>query len=136
MRNTVLRDSKAIKVYIGRTGSPELCRTKVINFWLVKTDKERCSIIWDSGITTTRLKLRRNSRKRTYNKRGVEHKARWKKKKKRKEKDDVGRKDLQKKKKDEVKREGKSAKITRNGGYGYSRKGYYRHRRNRGSRYG
>ena len=75
MRNTVLRDSKAIKVHIGRTGSPELCQTEVINFQLVKTDKERCSIIWDGGRTTTRLKLRRNSRKRTYNKGGVERKA-------------------------------------------------------------
>jgi len=36
-----------------------------------------------------------------------------------KERDDAGRKDLQKKKKkDEIKREGKNAKITRNGGYG------------------
>ena len=68
MRNTVLRDSKAIKVHKGRTGSPKLRRTKVINFWLIKTDKERCSIIWDGDITTTRLKLRRNSRKRTCNK--------------------------------------------------------------------
>ena len=76
VRGTVLRDSKAIKVHIGRTGSPEIYRTKVINFRLVKTDKERCSIIWDGGRTTTRLKLRRNSRKRTYNKGGVERKAR------------------------------------------------------------
>ena len=76
VRGTVLRDLKAIKVHIGRIGSPEICQTKVINFWLVKTDKERCSIIWDGGRTTTRLKLRSNSRKRTYNKGGVERKAR------------------------------------------------------------
>ena len=76
MRNTVLRDSKVTKVHIGRTGSPELCRTEVINFQLVKTDKERCSIIRDGGRTITRLKLRRDSRKRTYNKGGVERKAR------------------------------------------------------------
>ena len=76
VRGTVLRDSKAIKVHIGRTGSPEICQTKVINFRLVKTDKERCSIIRDGGRTTTCLKLRRDSRKRTYNKGGVERKAR------------------------------------------------------------
>ena len=76
VRGTVFRDSKAIKVHIGRTGGPEVCRTKVVNLRLVKTDKERCSIIWDDGRTTTRLKLRRNSRKRTYNKGGVERKAR------------------------------------------------------------
>ena len=76
VRGTILRDSKAIKVHIGRTRSPEICRAKVINFQLVKTDKERCSIIRDGGRTTTRLKLRRDSRKRTYNKGGVERKAR------------------------------------------------------------
>ena len=76
VRGTVLRDSKAIKVHIGRTESPEMCRAKVINFQLVKTDKERCSIIRDGGRTTTCLKLRRDSRKQTYNKGGVERKAR------------------------------------------------------------
>ena len=79
--NTVLRDSKAIKIHIGRTGSPKFCRTKVINFRLIKTNEERCSIIWNGNVaTTTSHKLRRNSRKRTCNKGGVEHKGTYKKK--------------------------------------------------------
>ena len=73
--DAVLRDSEAVKVYVGRTGSLEVCQTKVINFRLVKTDKERCSIIRDGGRTTTCLKLRRDSRKWTYNKKGGERKA-------------------------------------------------------------
>ena len=97
VRNTVFRDSKAIKVYIGRTRSPKLCWTKVINFRLIKTNEERCSIIWNGDMTTTTyLKLRRNSRKRTCNKGGVEHKGTLKKKKEEKG--------------DEVKGKGKSAK--------------------------
>ena len=89
MGNTVLRDSKAIKIHIGRTGSPKLCRTKVINFQLIKTNEERCSIIWNGDMTTTTcLKLRRNSRKRTCNKGGVEHKGTYKKKKNEEEKGD------------------------------------------------
>ena len=56
--------------------------------------------------------------------------------KKRKKKEMTREEKTCKRKKDEVRRERKSAKITRNGGYECSRKGYCRHRRNRGSRYG
>ena len=66
MRNAILRDSKAIKVYVRGTGSPEVCRTKVVNLQLVKAGKEGCSIIRDGGGIVTHLKLRRGSRKWTY----------------------------------------------------------------------
>ena len=39
-------------------------------------------------------------------------------------------------KEDEIRRERKITKMTRNGGYGCGRNRYCRHRRNRGSRYG
>ena len=45
VRNAILRDSEAIKIYVRRTGSPEVCRTKVVNLWLVKAGKEGYSII-------------------------------------------------------------------------------------------
>ena len=68
VRNAILKDSEAIKVYVRRTGSPEVCRTKVVNLRLVKAGKEGHNIIRDGGRTTTHLKLRRDSRKWTYKK--------------------------------------------------------------------
>jgi len=56
VRDAVLRDSKAIKVYIRRTGSPEVCRTKVVNFRLVKTARK---VIASSG-TAAELLLASN----------------------------------------------------------------------------
>ena len=68
MRNAALGDSEAIKVYIRRTDCLEVCWTKVINLRLVKAGKEGHNIIRDGSRTTTRLKLRRDSRKWTYKK--------------------------------------------------------------------
>ena len=66
VRNAILRDSEVIKIHVRRTGSPEVCRTKVVNLRLVKAGKEGRSIIRDGGGAATHLKLRRGSWKWIY----------------------------------------------------------------------
>ena len=40
MRSTILKNSKAIEVYIGRPRTPKVCKIEVINLRLIKTNKE------------------------------------------------------------------------------------------------
>ena len=107
VRNAILRDSEAVKVYVRRTGSPEVCQTKVVNLRLVKAGKESHSIIRDGNRTTTRLKLRRDSRKWTYKRGNVRQN----------EKPWHGKKRLTKKE-DEIKRKGNLPKLPGMGAVG------------------
>ena len=69
MRNTILENFKAIKVYIGRPRTLEVYRIKVINLRLIKMSKEGCDLthrVQNYGKTAAHLKLRRGSRKWTY----------------------------------------------------------------------
>jgi len=69
MRSTILGNSKAMKVYIRRPRTPEVCRIKVINLRLIKTSKEGCGLthrVQNCGRTAAHLKLRRSSGKWTY----------------------------------------------------------------------
>ena len=62
IRNTILRNSKAMEVYIGRPRTLEVCKIKVINLRLIKTSKEGCSLIHKvrkCGRIVAHLKLRR-----------------------------------------------------------------------------
>ena len=65
MRSTILGNSEAMEVYIGRPRTPEVCRIKVINLKLIKTSKEGCSLthrVWNCGKIAAHLKLRKGSR--------------------------------------------------------------------------
>ena len=67
--NTILGNLEAIKIHVRRTRSPEICRAKVINFWLIKAGEKGCSIIrkvWNGDRTAAYLKQRRGSGKWTY----------------------------------------------------------------------
>ena len=69
VRNTILRDSEAMKIYKRRPGTPELCRVEVIDLGLVKMGKKCCSFtyrILNGGRTAAHLKLRRSNREWTY----------------------------------------------------------------------
>ena len=69
MRNTILENFKAIKVYIGRPRTLEVYGIKVINLKLIKMSKEGCDLthrVQNYGKTAAHLKLRRGSRKWTY----------------------------------------------------------------------
>ena len=69
VRNTILRDSEAMEIYIRRPRTPELCRAEVIDLGLVKMGKKGCNFthrIRKSGRTATHLKLRRSSWEWTY----------------------------------------------------------------------
>ena len=69
VRNVILRDSKAMKIYEMRPRTPELCKVEVINLGLVKTGKKCYSFthrIRNGGRIAAYLKLRRSSREWTY----------------------------------------------------------------------
>ena len=69
VRNTILKDSEAMKIYKRRPGTPELCRVEVIDLGLVKMCKKCCSFtyrILNGGRTATHLKLRMSNREWTY----------------------------------------------------------------------
>ena len=69
MRNTMLKNSKAMEVYIGRPRNQEICRIEFINLRLIEVCKEGCSLthrVRNGGKTTAYLKLGRGSGKWTY----------------------------------------------------------------------
>ena len=66
MKNTILGNSEALEVYIGRPKTQEVCRIEVINLRLIKMSKEGCGLthrVWNCGRTAAHLKLRRGSTK-------------------------------------------------------------------------
>ena len=69
MGSTILGNSEAMEVYIGRPKTPEVCRIKVINLRLIKTSKEGCDFthrVRNCGKIVAHLKSRRGSGKWTY----------------------------------------------------------------------
>ena len=69
MGSTILRNSKAMEVYIGRPKTPKVYKIKFINLRLIKTSKEGYDLthrVRNCGRTATHLKPRRGSRKWTY----------------------------------------------------------------------
>ena len=68
MRSTILGNSEAMKVYIGRPRTPEVYRIEVINLRLIKMSKKGCGLthrVWNCARTAAHLKLIRGSRERT-----------------------------------------------------------------------
>ena len=66
MRSTILRNSKAMEVYIGRPKIPKVYKIKVINLRLIKMSNEGCGLthrVRNCGRTAAHLKLRRGSGK-------------------------------------------------------------------------
>ena len=64
VRNTIPRNSKVMKVDIGRPRTLEVRDIEVINLRLIKTSKKGCGLthrVWNCGRTTAHLKLRRGS---------------------------------------------------------------------------
>ena len=60
VRNTILKDSEAIKIHLRRPRSPKFCRAKVINLRLIKAGEKGYSFIRrvrDGGRTAAHLKL-------------------------------------------------------------------------------
>ena len=71
VRNIVLGDSEAMKIYIRRPRALEICRTQVIDLRLIKAGKEGCSFlhrIRNGGRIAAHFKLRGCRRRRTYQK--------------------------------------------------------------------
>ena len=69
MKSTILGNFEAMEIYIGRLGTPKICRIEFIDLRLIKAYEEGCGLthrIWNDGKTAAHLKLRRGSRKRTY----------------------------------------------------------------------
>ena len=65
MRSTILKNSKVMKVYIGRPRTPEVYRIKVINLRLIKMSKKDCGLthkVQNYGRTAAHLKLRMASK--------------------------------------------------------------------------
>ena len=66
---TILGNSKAMEVYIGRPKTPKVYKIKFINLRLIKTSKEGYGLthrVRNCGRTATNLKPRRGSGKWTY----------------------------------------------------------------------
>jgi len=69
MKSTILGNFKAMEIYIGRLGTPKICRIEFIDLRLIKACEEGRGLthqIRNCGKTTAHLKLRKGSRKQVY----------------------------------------------------------------------